>query len=134
MSVETGFIADTHQGAVIVHRTGPTGKLFRMSMAPSEVARAKQLVNLALSMIELPAIPEFITNSPFVVRFFGNGVCALEREDESASIPFRAAEGDKLVNTLEMALGICLNEQTQGRTVGSVGLAMPAGLAGNEPL
>lgn len=133
MSVETSFIADTHQGTVIVHRTGPTGKMFRMVMTPSEVGRAKELVNIALSMIELPSIPEYITNTPFVVRFYGNGVCALEREDEGSSIPFRSAEGDKLVTTLEMALGMCLNEQTHGRAV-PTGQVMPIGMAGNEPL
>lgn len=127
------FVADTHQGRVIVTREGPTGELFRVEMAPSEVEKATKVVGLALSMVGLPNVPDHINNTPFVVRFFPSRVFALERKDAGDSMPFRLHEGDVLITTLQMALGMCLNEQTQGRVV-PVGTAVIPGLVGSEPL
>lgn len=110
------FLASSHQGKLIVERAEGEGK-FRMEMSPAEAGRAKEVVGLALQMLDLDPLPDHINNTPFVIRFFAGRAYALERMDEKGSIPFRLHEGDELITVIEMALGICLNEQTQGRVV-----------------
>jgi hypothetical protein len=120
------FIADTHQGRVIVTRTSKKGEVFRIEMAPSEVDRATKIVGIALGTVEHDDLPDHITNTPFVIRFFKNHVYALERSDLNFSLPFKATEGDELIHTIQIALGMCLNEQTQGKVV-------PCGTAATNP-
>jgi len=128
------FIADTHQGRVIVTRTSAkTGEVFRIEMAPSEAQKATKIVGIALSTVEHDALPDHITNTPFVIRFFKNSVYALERSDLNFSLPFKASEGDSLIEAINVALGMCLNEQTQGRVVPCGTVTNPF-MASDEPL
>ncbi len=134
MTAETVFTAATHQGRVVVTRTSAkTGEEFRIEMAPSEAEKATKIVGIALATVEHDALPEFITNTPFVLRFFKNRIYALERTDLNCSLPFKAAEGDLLIHTIQMALGMCINEQTQGKVVPS-GTTTSPHMASNEPL
>lgn len=127
------FIADTHQGRVIVTRTAKNGEVFRIEMAPSEAAKATKIVGIALATVEHDALPDHITNTPFVIRFFKNSVYALERSDLNFSLPFKAIEGDALIESINVALGMCLNEQTQGKAV-PCGTTVNPHMASNEPL
>jgi hypothetical protein len=124
------FVASTYQNRVVIERED--GK-FKLEMSPSEVKAATHVVGLALSMIDLDNVPSNIKNTPFVVRFFENGAFALERTDTSGSMPFRVREGDDLIKSINMGLGICLNEQTQGRAIPSM-TPPPAHMVGDEPL
>ena len=126
MSPEANFVASTHQGLIIIERDAPgaNGK-FRLELSPSEADKATQVVGLALSMVQLTNVPPFITNTPFVVRFFPHQAFALERKDSSGSMPFRMREGDELIQVIQMGLGICLNEQTHGRVVPSSIASIP---------
>ncbi len=129
---ERVFIPETHQGRVIVTRTSKkTGEEFRIEMAPSEAEKATKIVGIALATTSHAALPEYITNTPFVIRFFDNRVYALERTDLAFSLPFKALEGDELIHAIHTALGMCLNEQTQGRVV-PVGTTVTPGLAPDE--
>ena len=131
MADERIFIADTHQGRLIVSRTSSKGEVFRIEMAPSEAEKATKIVGIALGTVEHDALPEHITNTPFVLRFFKNRIYALERQDLNFSLPFKADEGDELIDTIRVALGMCLNEQTQGKVV-PCGTAVTPHLASNE--
>ena len=124
------FIPETHQGHVIVKRTGQDGTQYTLTLSPGEVDKATEIVGTTLRMLDVPV--EFITNSPFVVRFFPDRVYALERQDRGDSMPFRANEGDDLITTLHMAKAMCLNDQTHGRVVPVVAPMSPH-LAGDEP-
>jgi len=130
---EQPFVPSTHQGKVIVTRTSAKGVEFRMEMSPSEVGRATEIVGIALATALHESLPDRITNSPFVVRIFEKQVYALERTDLNFSLPFRSIEGDDLIHVLELALGMCLNEQTQGRAV-PCGTTVIQGMASDEPL
>ena len=111
------FVASTHQGRVIITRTSKKGDVFHIEMSPSEVKRATDLVGIALGTMEHDALPDHIKNTPFVIRFFKRRVYALERTDLNFSLPFKAIEGDLLIEALRVGLGMCLNEQTLGRAV-----------------
>jgi len=124
------FVASSHQGKVIITRR--KGK-FKIEMSPGETDKATYVVGLALSMIELPDVPDHIKNTPFVLRFFPKQVLALERIDSMGSMPFRVNEGDDLIKTIQMGQGICLNEQTHGRAIPS-NPAPPSNMVSDEPL
>ena len=130
---EQTFVASTHQGRVIVSRTSAKGVEFHMEMAPSEVSKATEIVGIALATVGHSNLPSELKNTPFVVRVFEHKVYALERIDLNFSLPFRAAEGDELIRVLGIALGMCLNEQTQGRVV-PCGTTIVPGMAPDEPL
>lgn len=114
MTDEVNFVPSTHQGVVIVKRS--TREDCFLSMVPAEVEKATSIVGSALSMSGLPH-PEYITNSPFVVRFFAERKMALERSDQKGSLPFRIHEGDELIKVIRLGLGMALNERTQGRAL-----------------
>lgn len=126
--VERSFVATSHQGKIIITRTNGDHNI---EMSPSEASKATHILGLALSMVEMDPVPEYITETPFVVRFFPHRVYALERKDEKGSLPFRLPECDELITTINVGLGICLNEQTQGRVV-PVGTAVTPGLVSDE--
>lgn len=130
MADEANFVPSSHQGSVIIKRSEGGHQL---NMSPAEVDRATELVGIALSMVGLDKIPPHITNTPFVIRFFRRSVMALERSDSSGSLPFKVSEGDELITAIQMALGICLNDQTHGRAVPS-GEPVNFGMVGDEPL
>ncbi len=127
------FVPSTHQGKVIVTRTSARGQEFRMEMSPSEVKKATEIVGIALATSLHDSLPNKLSNTPFVVRIFERQVYALERTDLNFSLPFRAKEGDGLIHNIELALGMCLNEQTQGRAV-PCGTTVIQGMAPDEPL
>lgn len=124
------FIASTHQGRVRVERSN---KPFVIDMAPAEVDKATDLIGLLMSMVESPVLPEFIKNTPFVIRVFPKQAYALERTDLAGSVPFRRNEADELIHVLKMGLGICLNEQTHGRVV-PTSQGVPPIMVGDEPV
>lgn len=122
------FTASTHQGTITVGRsivTDGVEKSYKLDFAPAEAAKATEIIGLVLSMLTLKKVPSHINNSPFVIRFFPKQVYALERNDASGSLPFRAKEADELIQVIDMGLGICLNEQTQGRAVPVKTTTMP---------
>lgn len=131
---KANFTASTHQGFITVQRsivTDGVERVFRVNFAPAEAAKASEIVGMVLSMLGLKNVPSHISNSPFVVRFFPKQTYALERSDVSGSLPFRAKEADELIQVIDIGLGICLNEQTQGRVV-PVGTSTVPNLASNE--
>ena len=113
---ESKFVASTHQGRILISRAENSASHF-VEFAPAEAAKASAIVGLILSTLSHKRMPEHITSSPFVVRIFPKGVFALERNDLGGSLPFRANEGDELIRMIDLGLGICLNEQTQGKVV-----------------
>ena len=112
---EAKFVASTHQGEITIARADQSH--LRVTFSPSEAEKASAIVGMILSMVALPKVPAFIENPPFVVRIFPRQIYALERQDQKGSLPFRVREGDELIRTIDMGLGICLNEQTLGRAV-----------------
>jgi hypothetical protein len=108
MSNVRTFLPDATTEKVIVTR----GTTFKIELSPAEVAKAVEIIGIALSMTKLESVPDHISHSPFVVRFFADYGHALERDDISGSIPFRATEGDELIVTLNDALAMAINERT----------------------
>lgn len=87
--------------------------------APAEADKATKIIGIALGMESMPVLPDFIPNSPFVVRFLEEGFCRLEREDGDGSVRFLWEEGDSLITTIQAALGMAINVRTLGGPVGA---------------
>ena len=87
------------------------GDKFRLKLAPAEVDKATGLLGIALGMEAMSSLPSHIDGTPFVVRFFADNKLALERQDESGSIPFKWAEADELIVKLQDGLLISVNER-----------------------
>lgn len=94
------------ENSVSVSRAGTAQKL---ELRPAEVEKAAQIIGIALSMETLETIPDHITNTPFVIRFFEDDVLALERVDAKGSVSFKWGEGDDLILALQSGLKIALN-------------------------
>ncbi len=90
-----------------------------IQFAPAEADKASEILGIALGMESLPVLQGHITNSPFVVRFLETGFCRLEREDGDGSISFLWEEGDQLIITLKLAVGMSINERTLSGPAGS---------------
>lgn len=131
MSNDPNFVASTHQGTITIKRSSEENH-YEISMVPNEVDRATNLVGSALSVVSL-SHPNLINYSPFVVRFFEDNTLVLERSDQKGSVPFTVNEGDELIKTIHMGLGMCLNERTHGRAL-PVKNSFMEGMMGDEPL
>lgn len=84
----------------------------QIELSPAEVDKATELIGIALGMEDLDALPDHITGSPFVVRFFEEDFLRFEREDGVGSVRFAWEEGDELITTLHMARDMAVNERT----------------------
>lgn len=106
----------TPQGQVRVTRKNLGNKPpFVFELSSNEGDRATSLINTALRMGDIDPLPDHITNSPFVVRFFPRSGCALERTDNRSSIPFRPREGDELIRIIQQGVAMAINwRQRQG--------------------
>jgi len=83
-----------------------------LSLSPAEILKASNIIGLALRMESLPALPDHISSSPFVIRFLPTNNLRLERKDKKGSIRFEWNEGDELINALKAAESISINERT----------------------
>ena len=98
------FAGNEH--TVVVTRAGTTQKL---ELRPAEVDKATYIIGIALQMETMDAIPDHITNSPFVIRFFEDDSLALERSDAKGSVNFKWEEGDDLILAIQSGLKIAVN-------------------------
>lgn len=94
---------------------------FVLRLVPAEVDKATSLLGIALGMETLDALPDHITGSPFVIRFFEDDRLALERADAKGSIPFTWAEADELILALHDGKKLAINERTLIRGPRSAG-------------
>ena len=85
---------------------------FVLRLTPAEIDKATSLIGIALGMETMEALPDHITNTPFVVRFFEDDRLALERTDVKGSIPFTWAEADELILALHDGKKLAINERT----------------------
>lgn len=108
-----------------VHKYKADAPKFRLDMTPQEVEKAVYLVGFTLGLEQMDSVPDFLENSPLVVRIFPrNEGFALERQDRGGSMPFHAKEADALIRTLNMARDMAINARQQS------GPARPATLRG----
>jgi hypothetical protein len=85
---------------------------FVIRLSPAEVDKATHLVGVALGMETMDALPDHISGTPFVIRFFEDDRLALERTDNKGSVPFTWAEADDLILALHDGKKIAVNERT----------------------
>lgn len=84
------------------------GKVLRFTVG--EVEPLRQLVNIALGMQALPALPPYISNGRWTLTFNENDTLALTAGDgREGGLSFGWAEGDELILTLDAAQAIALN-------------------------
>lgn len=112
MSQQTinGYLVSHQRGAITVTRE--KGAL-RFTAAEAEPIR--QLVNIALSMESLPALPPQINNGRFTVVFNENDTLSLSATDgREGALTFAWNEGDELILTVDAAQSIALNALKMG--------------------
>jgi hypothetical protein len=84
------------------------GKMLRFTIG--EVEPLRQLVNIALGMQTLPALPPQISNGRWSVTFNENDTLALSADDgREGALSFNWNDGDELILTLDAAQAIALN-------------------------
>ena len=84
------------------------GKVLRLTAG--EVEPVRQLINIALGMQTLPALPPQISNGRWSVTFNENDTLALAASDgREGALSFGWTEGDDLILTLDAAQAIALN-------------------------
>lgn len=132
------FEATTHRGLISIQRTidvKGTDEVHQITMTPAEASKASYIVGFVLKMRNFKTVPDHITNTPFVIRFFNDAIYALERTDKhttkSDSLPFRFHEIDDLLKTIDIGVGICVNEQTLGKALPASSQPLP-GLVDDE--
>ena len=112
MSQQTinGYVVGHQRGVITVSKNGG---LIRFTAA--EVELICQIVNIALSMQSLPALPPTIHNGRFTVQFKEDDTLGLFVGDgREGTIDFMWSEGDELILTLDAAQSIALNELKMG--------------------
>ncbi len=83
-----------------------------LEFSPAEVDKATHLIGIGLSMKSMAVLPDHITGTPFVLRFFEDDFLRLERTDTKSTIKFRWGEGDELILALQAALAKAKDERT----------------------
>lgn len=84
------------------------GKVLRFTAG--EVEPLRQLINIALGMQSLPALPPQISSGRWTVTFNENDTLSVEASDgREGALPFNWNEGDELILTLDAAVAIALN-------------------------
>ena len=99
------FLPSADNGKIVI-KTGEQ----QLLLAAAEADKATKLIGIALGMETMDALPDHITNSPFVIRFSANGTLSLERQDESGSISFEWADADDLIVAIQKGLNISIDK------------------------
>ena len=100
-----GVITLTRNGAVLRFTSG-------------ECDPIRQIVNIALSMESLPALPPAIHNGRFSLQFKEDDTLGLSSSDgREGELVFTWSEGDELILTVDAAQQIALNELKLGTTL-----------------
>lgn len=106
-------------GRIVISRDNLPGKpAFRLDLSVNEGEKLTSLLGtvLSTSSVDRGELPDHLTGTPFVVRFFpkDNGM-ALERTDIKGSLPFRMRETDELIRVVQMGVAMAVNQiQRQG--------------------
>jgi len=107
MSQQTinGYSVTHVRGVITLTRNGGL-----MRFTTGECEPIRQIVNIALSMESLKALPPEINNGRFTVQFKENDTLGLSANDgREGALGFTWSEGDELILTLDAAQGIALN-------------------------
>lgn len=99
-----GIKAFIEQTRVTLRDTG-------FSFSPAESAKLTGLLGFAGSMAELKALPEEISDPPFVISFTEDGEHKVTRENSDATISFTFETIDSLIQTLNTCVEIALDMQ-----------------------
>ena len=108
MSQQTinGYEVRHQRGVITVTKNGNTLKFM-----PAEADQIREIVNIALSMESLPALPPQINNGRFEVQFNENDTLGISGVDGiEGSVTFTWNEGDEFILTIDEAQKIALNE------------------------
>jgi len=107
MSQQTinGYSVEHQRGVLTLTKEG---KVLRLTVG--EIEPIRQLVNIALGMQTLPALPPTISSGRWTVTFNENDTLAIGASDSREGVlSFGWTEGDDLILTLDAAQAIALN-------------------------
>lgn len=101
--VINNYVVEHQRGVLTLTKEG---KVLRFTAG--EVEPLRQLINIALGMQSLPALPPQISSGRWTVTFNENDTLSVSDGREDA-LPFNWNEGDELILTLDAAQAIALN-------------------------
>lgn len=101
-------------GYTVVHQRGVVTLKKDSSFlrfTPGEVDSIRNIINIALNMQSLPALPPSINNEKFLVKFTEDDTLSVEGIDgREGSLAFGWVEGDDLIQVIDKAYAIAINE------------------------
>lgn len=103
----------------------------QFTFLPGEADKINRILGIALQMQDMEGLPTFIPYTPFKVRFFEDDTLALERTDDAkSSIKLTWGEVDVLMQTIDKAVPISVNDTVQS---GNIGRRRSASVGTGEP-
>lgn len=86
-----------------------------LRFTPAEVDQVRHLVNIALGMESLPALPPKISDGRFTVTFNENDTLSVSASDgREGALTFSWSEGDDFIGLVDNAQSIALNDIKMG--------------------
>ena len=96
------FTSNTNEFAGTVVITRDQDKLV---LATADAVVAKQAINMAAGMFDVPVMPEYVSYSPFKLHFLPDGRTRLEKPE--GGVFFSKADYEDLVNIIDMSVVSC---------------------------
>jgi len=78
----------------------------KLVLATADGLKASEAVKFASSLLDTPVLPEFLSFSPFRVRFTADGGAQLVKEG-SGAVSFTKATYEDLITIINMTIGQC---------------------------
>lgn len=86
-----------------------------LKFTPAEVDQVRHLINIALGMESLPALPPRISDGRFEVTFNENDTLSVSANDgREGALSFSWSEGDDFISLVDEAQKIALNDLRMG--------------------
>lgn len=86
-----------------------------LRFTPAEAEQIRSIINIALSMESLPALPPSIQNDKFLVRFNTDDTLFIDALDGRISgLKFDWSEGDDLIKVVDEGQALALNDLKLG--------------------
>lgn len=103
MATVGGFQSQVNEATSTVTVSNGTEKLV---LATADGAKASEAIKFAASLLDVSALPEHITFSPFRVRFMADGGAQLVKEGAGA-ISFNKDSYEDLITIVNMTIAQC---------------------------
>jgi hypothetical protein len=112
MSQQTinGYVVKHLRGVITITKGSSV-----LKFTPAEADQVRHLINIALGMESLPALPPKISDGRFTVTFNENDTLSVSAMDgREGALTFQWNEGDEFIGLVDNAQAIALNDLKMG--------------------